>query len=157
MLLIHMVQQREYDDRTNFITPKWRMNMLEMTALHPINEEILACRAIAVLAEDTLAAAAVYVLAEDFSQDQGDELPLVESTSVPSKGEADETRQKKMRRRMNAHRMTGLRMRRTLTGKKEEEKKTRTDIYLYNNKQLSSSKIAAAWCVQRKTITGSIM
>ena len=58
--------------------------MLEMTALHPINEEILACRAIAVLAEDTLAAAAVYVLAEDFSQDQGDELPLVESTSVPS-------------------------------------------------------------------------
>ena len=57
MLLIHMVQQREYDDRTNFITPEWRMNMLEMTALHPINEEILACRAIAVLAEDTLAAA----------------------------------------------------------------------------------------------------
>ena len=38
-----------------------------------------------------------------------------------------------------------------------EEKKTRTDIYLYNNQQLLSSEIAAAWCVQRITITGSII
>ena len=130
MLLIHMVQQREYDDRTNFITPKWRMNMLEMTALHPINEEILACRAIAVLAEDTLAAAAaVYVLAEDFSQDQGDELPLVESTSVPSKGEVDETRQKKMRRRMNTHGMTGLRTRRTLARRRRRKRLGQTSTY----------------------------
>ena len=78
------IQQREYDDRTNFITPEWRINMLEMTSLHPIDEENLASRAIAALAEDTLSAAAVHVLAEDVSQDQADELPLVESTSVPS-------------------------------------------------------------------------
>ena len=71
------------------------------------------------------------------------------------KGEVDETRQKEMRRRMNTHRMTELRMRRDAG--KEEEKKTRTDIYLYNNQQLLSSEIAAAWCVQRITITGSII
>ena len=71
------------------------------------------------------------------------------------KREVDETRQKEIRRRMNTHRMTELRMRRDAG--KEEEKKTRTDIYLYNNQQLLSSEIAAAWCVQRITITGSII
>ena len=78
------IQQMEQDERTNYITPEWRMNMLETTPLHPIHEEMLAAGAVTVLAEDILAAGAIAILVEDYAEDQADELPSVVPMNVPS-------------------------------------------------------------------------
>lgn len=77
------IQQREYDVRTNFVTPEWRMNMLELKPLHPIHEEMLAARVATNLADDILAVGAVAALAEASSQDQADKLSLLLPTNVP--------------------------------------------------------------------------
>ena len=78
------VQQMEQDERTDYITPEWRMNMLETTPLHPINEEMLASGAVAVLAEDILAAGAVAILPDDYAEDQADEPPFAALMNAPS-------------------------------------------------------------------------
>ena len=78
------IQQMEQDERTNYITPEWRLNMLETTPLHPIHEEMLAAGAVSVLMEDILTAGAIAILAEDYAEDQADEILFVEPTNVPS-------------------------------------------------------------------------
>ena len=77
------IQQMEHDERTNFITPEWRLNMLETTPLHPILEEMLAAGAVSVLMEDILTAGAIAILAEDYAEDQADEIPFEVPMNVP--------------------------------------------------------------------------
>ena len=77
------IQQMEQDERTNYITPEWRLNMLETTPLHPIHEEMLAAGAVSVLMEDILTAGAIAILAEDYAEDQADEIPFEVPMNVP--------------------------------------------------------------------------